>query len=77
MSYYLHRSSDAVATVAKNINTGESCVLCVDMVTVLSENIMMILECPGLITTHYRSTTDMNNREKVICIAVIIHVTVL
>ena len=43
MSYYLHRSSDAVATVAKNIYTGELCVLCVDMVTVLSEN-MMILE---------------------------------
>ena len=76
MSYYLHRSSDAVATVAKNINTGESCVLCVDMVTVLSEN-MMILESPGLITTHYRSTTDMNNREKVICIAVTMHFTVL
>ena len=76
MSYYLHRSSDAVATVAKNINTGESCVLCADMVTVLSEN-MMLLERPGLITTHYRSTTDMNNREKVICIAVTIHFTVL
>ena len=76
MSYYLHRSSDAVATVAKNINTGESCVLCVDMVTVLSEN-MMILERPGLITTHNRNTTDMNNREKVICIAVTMHFTVL
>ena len=50
--------------------------LCVDMVTVLSEN-MMILERPGLITTHCRSTTDMNNREKVICIAVTMHFKVL
>ena len=46
--------------------------LCVDMVTVLSEN-MMILERPGLITTHNRTTTDMNNREKpILCIAVTI-----
>ena len=71
MSYYLHRNSNAVVTVAKYINTGESCVLCADMVTVLSEN-MMILERPGLITTHNSNTTDMNNREKAICIAVTI-----
>ena len=45
--------------------------LCVNMVTVLSEN-MMILERPRLITTHNRTTTDMNNREKAICIAVTI-----
>ena len=50
--------------------------LCVDMVTVLSEN-MMILERPGLITTHNRTTTDMNTREKVIYITVTIHFTVL